>query len=293
MQEEEDSSKLLFEKWDISFVGIPLDDRGNVANSFIEINSEKVIEVKYDAYEMALMVDGKLALIDDLDEFFSFIEKKRILIESTTMSFAEMLLILKQTKQYDCDISILYLEPKSYSQIRTPLIIHRREFELSHETPGFFPIPGFIKSYSDDIVKRTIFIAGYESERIDRAIEANSIPSNNCALIFGVPAFQAGWEMNSFANNIAVIKEQRLISEPYFSSANNPGSTYDILEEVYKSLDQDEELFIAPLGPKPGGIATALFLVENEDVSVFYDHPNKTPTRSKEVNKWHLYDIKF
>lgn len=293
MQEEEDNSKLIFHKWDISFVGKPLDDRGDEANSFIETNSGKVIEVKYDEFEMTLLIDGKSTLIDDLFQEFSFIENKKILIEATTMSFAEMLLILKQSKLYNCSISILYLEPKSYSQLRTPLIIHRREFELSHETPGFFPIPGFVKSYSDDIIKRTIFIAGYESERIDRAIEANSIPSNNCALIFGVPAFQAGWEMNSFANNISVIKEQRLIGDPYFSSANNPGATYDILEEVYKSLDSGEVMFIAPLGPKPGGIATALFLVENEDVSVFYDHPKKTPTRSKEVNKWHLYDINF
>ena len=25
---------------------------------------------------------------------------------------------------------------------------------------------------------------------------------DNCIVVFGVPAFQAGWEMNAFANNI-------------------------------------------------------------------------------------------
>ncbi|MER3374800.1 MAG: hypothetical protein RIM83_09220 [Allomuricauda sp.] len=293
MQEEIDSSKLSFDRWDISFVGKPLDDRGDEATTFIKENSKEVIEIKYNAYEMTFKYGSKTVLIDDLDDVFTFLQSKNILIEATTMSFAELLLLLKQAKINDCDISILYLEPRSYAQIRTPLIIHRREFELSQETPGFFPIPGFIKSYSPDKIRRTIFIAGYESERIDRAIEENSISSNNCALIFGVPAFQAGWEMNSFANNISVIKEQRIMGEPYFSSANNPGATYDILEEIYMSLDSEEEMYIAPLGPKPGGIATALFLVQNEDVSVFYDHPSKSPTRSKEVNKWHLYTIKF
>lgn len=293
LQESNNESDISYAKWDLAFIGEPIDDRGKAAIEFALKNSKENILTEYNADEMSLKFADKLVMIDDLDEEFRFIENKRILIESTTVNFVELLLILKQVKNHKCKISILYLEPKSYSKKRAPLIVHRREFELSEETPGFYPIPGFINSFTNKKLRKTVFIVGYESERIDRAIEENAIVSSNCDLIFGVPAFTTGWEMNSFANNIRVVKEQRLIGDPHFSSANNPGTTYDVLENIYQSLESNEEMFIAPLGPKPGGIATAIFLVENEDVNVLYDHPSKKKTRSRDVNKWHLYEIEF
>lgn len=293
LQESLTKDELVHNIWDFAFIGESIDDRGAEAIEFGKVNSKNLITLKYDAEEMILHYDDKESSIDDIDDDFTFLNGKSILIESTTTNFVELLLILRQAKINNCKISILYLEPMSYVKNRAPLIVHRREFELSEETPGFYPVPIFINSFGSTKIKKTVFIAGYESERIDRAIENNSISAKNCDLIFGVPAFKVGWEMNSFANNISVIKEQRFINEPYFSSANNPGATYDVLNDIYSSLEVDEEMFIAPLGPKPGGVATALFLVEHEDVSLFYDHTSKKLKRSSEVSKWHLYNINF
>jgi hypothetical protein len=293
MQEQKDKSKLIFKKWDYAFTGLAIDDRGEEANDFIINNSTEVIEVKYEANEMVLKIKEKLINIDDLYEEFKFVENKRILIEATSLTFAEILLIINEVEDKNCELSILYLEPVSYSKKRTELIVHRREYELTGENLGFIPIPGFINALSEDKNNKVVFIAGYESERIDRGIEENTINTGNCSLIFGVPAFQTGWEMNSFANNIAVIKEQRLSGGVHFASANNPGATYNLLNDIYKSLQDKEELYIAPVGPKPGGIATALFVVKNKGVNILYDHPTKKKTRTNEVGKWHLYDIKF
>lgn len=293
MQEKDVKEHLVFEKWDFGFFGLPIDDRGNEASQFINDNCDKLVSLNYDANEMTLKLDNIDCLIDELDEKFNFIKNKRILIEATTLTFAEILLTIKQAKIHSCNLTVLYLEPVSYSQKRTEFRVHKREFELSASTPGYKPIPDFINSYLGDKTSKTIFIAGYESERINRGIEENSILTSQCSLVFGVPAFQVGWEMNSFANNLRVMKEQRISGDVYYSSANNPGSTYDVLENIYYSLRETEELFIAPVGPKPAGIAVALFIVENDNVSVYYDHPSKKPTRSVEVKKWHLYDIKF
>ncbi len=293
MQEKEEKSLLNFNKWDLGFFGLPIDDRGKEANIFINDNCADLISLNYNADEMTLKVDDDDCLIDELDDKFKFIENKRVLIEATTLTFAEILLTIKQAKMHSCEITILYLEPVSYSKKRTELRVHKREFELSDNTPGYKPIPGFINSYLGDKSSKTIFVAGYESERINRGIEENSIMTSKSSLVFGVPAFQVGWEMNSFANNIRVMKEQRITGDVYYSSANNPGATYDVLESIYNSLSHTEELFIAPVGPKPAGIAVALFIVENNNVSVYYDHPTKKPTRSIEVKKWHLYNVNF
>jgi hypothetical protein len=293
LQESSNKNDLNHDKWDFAFIGEKLDDRGDQAIKFGDLHSTKLIIVKYSAEEMVLSFDGKDSSIDDIEDDFKFLQNKKILIESTTVNFVELLLILQQAKINNCHTAILYLEPKSYSKKRTSLIVHRREFELSEQTLGFYPVPGFVNTFGSTMLKKTIFIAGYESERISRTIEENAISSNNCDLIFGVPAFKVGWEMNSFANNITLIKEHRFINEPFYSSATNPGTTYDVLANIYGSLDTNEKMFIAPLGPKPAGIAAALFLINHDDVSLFYDHPSKKSERSTEVSKWHLYTINF
>lgn len=293
MQEADLKDGLDFTKWDFSFVGESVDDRGDCALKFAEENSGKKLTVLYDASEMELSVGKKSFIIDELEEQFKFLQDKKVLLEATTLNFAEILLLLKQMRGKCSEIGISYLEPKHYSKRRTDLIIHRREYELSGETLGYKPIPGFTGYSFHDVDKKAIFIAGYESERIDRGIEENSIPTNNCNLLFGVPAFQSGWEMNSFANNIRVIKEQSMGGEIFYASANNPGAIYDILNDFYKSLSGVDEFYIAPVGPKPAGIATAIFAVEKDDVGILYDHPIQKRTRSKEVQKWHLYNLNF
>lgn len=134
-------------------------------------------------------------------------------------------------------------------------------------------------------------MTGYESERIDRAMEENMITPRNCSLLFGVPAFQAGWEMNSFANNVRVIRDLRLEGGIFFASANNPCAVYDTIQNIYDSLLESEELYLVPVGTKPAGIATAIFAVQNPKVSILYDHPKKKLKRTKEIEKWHLYDV--
>lgn len=292
MQECSDHSELTHSQWDIGFIGSSLDDRGGEAINFVKTNCSQIIEVSYDAENMQMKIGGEIYNIDDVGPVFSQISEKKILIESTTLNFAEILIILNETKSGHNKISILYVEPKSYT--RTP--DHKaliREFELSEETIGFLPIPGHSGHLTENSKQIVVFMAGYESERVDRAIEENSILPKDAKLVFGVPAFQAGWEMNAFTNNLRVIKEKRILGTTYFAGANNPGAIYDILNYIHESLEVGEELFIAPVGTKPAGIATAIFVAENPNVCILYDHPLKKGTRSKEIEKWHLFEIDF
>jgi len=279
--------------WDIGFFGRALDERGNTATTFVTERCSKVMTIHYDAENMGLEIDGEVIDVDDLESAFEFIKEKNLIIEATTLSFPEILLLLKHIKEHALGITIIYLEPNSYSRKRFEPVIDRREYELSKEYLGYIPIPGFSGSFSEEIKNTAIFISGFESERIYRGIEDNQINPRNCILVFGVPAFQAGWEMSSFANNIRVIKEQNISGGIHFAGANNPGSVLKLLNEIHGSLQEDEELNIVPVGPKPASIAAALFAVDREKVNVLFDHPIKKEQRTKEVKKWHLFEVKF
>jgi hypothetical protein len=60
-------------------------------------------------------------------------------------------------------------------------------------------------------------------------------------------------------------------------------------------LEEDDQLFIVPLGTKPMSIGACLFLISKpkEKVAVLYDHPKKMKARSFEISTWHLFNISY
>ena len=111
------------------------------------------------------------------------------------------------------------------------------------------------------------------------------------AVVFGVPAFPAGWEMNSFANNIRVIRDSNVSGGIHFCGAENPAAAFDVLQEIYDSLAEGERLVVGPIGTKPNGIGTALFVAAHSDVGLLYDHPKRSAGRSSGTSGWHLYSV--
>ena len=108
-------------------------------------------------------------------------------------------------------------------------------------------------------------------------------------VIFGVPAFKPGWEMDAFVNNIRVIRDKHIRGGIKFCGAENPAAVFNLLSEVYDSREPEEMLFIAPIGTKPHGIGVALFVATHEDVGIIYDHPIRRKGRSQAVSRWHLF----
>ena len=57
----------------------------------------------------------------------------------------------------------------------------------------------------------------------------------DASVVFGVPAFNAGWEMDSMANNVAVMREES-VRNVYFCGADNPKAAADVLDASYQGL---------------------------------------------------------
>ena len=150
IQEGFNKEELQFAKWDFGFMGKALDDRGESALEFTKNNCTKALLVDYNPDEMEICIDQKKYIVDYLDDYFKLLKGKNILIESTTLNFSEILLLLAGAKNICSKITILYLEPKSYERKRTSTLVDRRQFELSGETPVYKPIPGFAGLLNQD-----------------------------------------------------------------------------------------------------------------------------------------------
>ena len=295
MQEGKTTSQLTFAKWDIAIVGKPVDDRGKAAIGFLEQNTDKLFLIDYDPEEFRLDIDGTSINAEEVASSLAVFINKSVILETSTLGFVEILLCCRGFKNLGVrDLQFLYVEPQSYRNPRRPQLLHKRDFELSDEVRGYRAIPGATVMLSDRNKQKGVFFLGYEESRFDMVLEDyQMIRPNNCIVVFGVPAFQPGWEMDSFANNIRVIRQRNIEGGIYFCGAENPASTVDLLNELYSGLDPDEKLFIAPIGTKPSGIGVALFAGTNDNIGILYDHPKRSPGRSNQVSRWHLFSVAF
>lgn len=193
------------------------------------------------------------------------------------------------------NISILYIEPLHYYSSKKDSVLNRRSFDLSKEVNNFSGLPGNLLNLSKDRATKILFLLGFEGSRLDQAMEQLFIDPNNVNLLFGVPAYNAGWETNSYSNNIGVIKERFLTGPKYFAAANCPIGTYRIISKLYRSCNYSlkERFMVIPIGTKPQAIGAALFACTNDDIGVSYDNPIGSPDRSLEVGKCHLVDAFF
>ncbi len=295
MQFTDSVCSLDYSDWDIAFVGNAINKRGNEGLEFIKEKSSQVIIIEYIPSIFKMKFGEDEFFVDDINKLLESHIGKNILIDSTTLNFAEILIIMQALKDLCIsNFSILYIEPKNYNiKDKVADILHQRDFELSESIVGYEAIPGHALLLTSEVTQKVVFLCGYESERIDRALEDSDIQGSNCSCIFGIPAYIPGWEMNSFDNNITVIKEKGISGGINFCGATNPLAIYKTLDNIYAGLENDDEMFIVPLATKPMNIGACLFLLSKpkEKVAVLYDHPKEIKDKAIEISKWHLFDI--
>ena len=276
--------------WDIAITGDVVDDRGRASYAFCETYTHSIINAMYDPTELMIDIDRQRYSADAVDGFLEHLKGSSILLDATTLGFVEIFLFCKAAKDVGVSaISLLYVEPKSYRVYSRSQVLHRRDFELSEEVADFTGIPG--KAFMIKLAEpRVVFLVGYEGQRLERALEQTDIKPSDCSVLFGVPAFQPGWEVDSYANNIKVIKE-RHIRELLYTGAQNPTGAYAVLERLRASCDPGQRMIVSPIGTKPHGIGAALFACEHEEVGLLYDNPVRKQGRSLEVATWHIFEV--
>ncbi len=295
MQEADSEAELRYGGWSLAIVGRVVDDRGRAAVDFVGRQSGEVIAAEYDANDFELEMGGRRLNAEEVEEYLEPHKGRSVVLEASTLGFVEIFLICRALRKLGGQVvTLIYVEPRRYANPRRSHLLERRDFELSEEVPGYKAIPGATLMMTDRRPVRAVFFLGYEGERLARALEDyQMIRPGDCCVVFGVPAFRPGWEMDAFANNIRVIDEWRISGGVHFCGAENPAGAVDVLVEVYKGLREKERLIVAPIGTKPNGIGAALFAAAHWDVGILYDHPRRRTGRSSETGRWHLFRVDF
>ncbi|WP_167879903.1 hypothetical protein, partial [Leptospira levettii] len=226
---------------------------------------------------------------NELSDYFEDISfNHNILIESTSIGITEIYAIINYSKNNYIDI--LYFEPKEYSKEKELYLTPEPDFALTKGFHGFYPIDGRIVEFGTDNDKYGVVFLGYESNRIERMFEEFEIDPFKIHIIAGLPAFNPGWELNTFSKNIDTLIGRSIQKSILYSSAYNPIVAFEVLDDIYKSLNE-ENMYIAPFGTKPHGIASAIFAYTHPDVFLIYDHPRRSSNRSIKIGNIHLYSI--
>ncbi|VUD62308.1 hypothetical protein TDB9533_03014 [Thalassocella blandensis] len=278
--------------WNIALVGSGEDDRSKASIQYAGDHCDAVVTISYDPDEMQILAGDDIYQCYQIPELIKGLTAKQILLDATTLGVPELGLLLKHLySNKKVKASILYVEPGSYGQTDTNSGINSREFNLSSELKGYKGIPSLTDALDIETPNSVVFFLGFEGYRLQLALEELNIIPHECSLVFGVPSFRSGWEMNAFDNNIKSINDNDLDGRVFYCGADNPAAVLYQLQSIRSSLGDDHKMTVVPIGSKPHSIGALCFCASDKKTSVLYDHPVKAKNRSGSVGSYHLYKI--
>lgn len=238
--------------------------------------------------DMSLTVGSETKPSDLAVELLSGYEWRKVFLEATTLGFAELFCAVNALLANGATtVNIIYVEPGEYTRVSKGA----DQFALSEPTRGYVAIPNAIVDLSSEEVEAGVFFLGFEPERLDRALEEyQMIASKDVKLVFGMPAYHPGWELDAIIPHLPALEQHKLQLD--YCSANDPEAAFECLERTRDALGADKRMFVAPIGPKPCGIASAIFAsVYPEQVGLLFDHPRRKKRRSTGVDLWHRFTV--
>lgn len=280
-------------RWDLAAIGTStnekLDERSKAACSFAIEHSNIMFRMDF---------VNNTALIDGIEVAHGAIGTqlrgcKNLLIEATTLNCPELLYLLRAAKKEGIQtVSFLYIEPEEYRRTLKGRLSNHRDFDLSGNR-RFRAVKGFGSNLTEIGPGHAVFFLGYEKARLGQALEQeDTLREWTKHAVFGIPAFEPSWEIDSIVNNIQYFSSSSF--EPRYAAASSVEAAYGLLNQLISDNKTGLPIVVAPLGTKPHTIGASLFLVEHpeyDDSVLLYDHPQRNHDRSYNVKRWHLYDV--
>lgn len=283
------------QNYELSFYGNVFDQRGQETRDFLKNNSQQSFHLEYKRESFSLFFSGNQYKIDKLDKFVEKNIVSKVLIDATTLNSVELALILRAYIDAcpRIEFDILYAEPIEYTPKQDELdACNTHAFSLSADLlEDSISVPGFKHILKKGKEAHLLIMVGFEKERLGamlNKIESHHI--NDCTIVFGVPAFKPSMEIHSLMQN-ATLLDNPIIRTIDFTGANNPVSTFRIINEVKRSLPENEILELAPIGPSPSSLACALYAAHDKTVGLRYDFPTLAENRTIGIGKCSLYSI--
>jgi len=289
----------------IFFYGNKIDDRSKSMVEYLSLHCEFGIEILYENKSNSFIVNSNNIKFNGLEEYIlEKIERndiKNILLESTSLGYVELLLVLLNISKDNCafQITILYAEPLEYTT-KSQNELDSETYELSEDYHPHKYIKPFLLNEPHDFTSNNsatlISFIGFEENRLGRVIEKNYDDNkyNEFIYVMPVPGFKFGWE------NISLSKHYHLIDnnkEIHYAPADDPYETYRILDKIVEN-NPNKKIVIMPLGTKPCTIGASIFLVNKKienrlDIATKFDFPIKSKGRSSGISKIYEYKLRL
>jgi hypothetical protein len=280
-------------KWDAALIGEnkELDERSKAASAYATNNALRTLVLRFDVNQNQLFINGEASRVTRLHHSLTGV--RSLLIEATTLSFPEIVYaIYEASKAKVQKMRLVYVEPQGYRRKIKEGLCDFRNFELS-DNRRFQSIPHFQTDLQDIDPGRAVFFVGYEGPRLGQALEQIEVlQSWQKHVVFGIPAFEPGWEIDALANNVQHLTNKD--DQVQYVSAASAEAAYLLLSDLRRNDKEGRPILVAPLGTKPHAIGVALFLIEHESMDhavLLYDHPTPSKERSNEVRRWHFFDV--
>ena len=285
-----DADYVLPKSFDLGIFGSSIDDRTQYSIQYVEKYTNSSIELIYDKEQLNLVVNGDSI---ECHNFPIYLKEKNIsslILDSTSLDVPELALVIKAIASIPkLEVLILYVEPENYSG-NSP-IFEQETFTLSDSIIGFegHGIPTISLPVDSHSPRKFVFFLGFEGTRLLNAIETYDVSEDEAKIVFGVPAFQSGWESKSIRSNMPTLKEYKFKGRISYCSASSPKSALAILREAGSS-ESCEHIYVVPIGTKPNTVGALLYILEKpEGIRLLYDQPKKKVGRSSGVGRKHFY----
>lgn len=278
--------------WDLAVVGEAgeIDARSVAACGYSRANASTSLTLRFDSSANEIRVNGEVARFGRLCTYLTGLS--RVLIEATTLTFPEILYVVAAAIKANVDqLRFVYVEPIDYRRRIEGRLCDRRDFDLS-DNRRYQSIPMFLTNLTETIPGRAVFFVGYEGARLGQALEQEEVLQRwRKHVVFGVPAFESGWEVDSMANNVQHIGQEDQVQ---YAAAASADAAYTLLCRLRHQDKEGDPVLVAPLGTKPHAIGASLFLIEYDSMDqavLLYDHPTRSKGRSEDIRRWHFYDV--
>lgn len=186
---------------------------------------------------------------------------------------------------------VVYAEPLAYRVHPSPA--SPSVFHLSDSVSVPSPLPGFVTIASRPDEDEALFVPflGFEGMRV-RQIAFQLDPLPRAIPVIGVPGFQPQFPLYTVSCNREFLEDTRSYSEVRYVKASCPFAAHQALEDV--SLEfPGKYLYVAPVGTKPHALGVVLYAIANPSgVEILYDHPVRSPGRTKGLGRVHIYRVK-
>lgn len=278
--------------WDLAVIGETdeIDARSKAACAYARSNCTDILTIRFDSSTNEIRLNGEVVRFGRLCSRLKGLT--RILIEATTLTFPEILYVVAAAgREKVAQMHFVYVEPFEYRRRIEGRLSDRRDYNLS-DNRRYRSIPMFLTNLSETIPGRAVFFVGYEGARLGQALEQEEVLQRwRKHVVFGVPAFEPGWEIDATANNVQHIGPEDQVQ---FAAAASAQAAYTLLCSLRNEDKEGDPVLVAPLGTKPHAIGASLFLIEYDALDqavLLYDHPTRSHGRSESVRRWHFFEV--